>query len=89
LTQGKWGTERFGHQSRYPLEALEFLSPRHGLFGSYWATCQIGDWEVRMVNVHLMPVVLRRGSRLTDVLQTLTTAEQTHATEINQIVGVD
>ena len=80
--QGRWAAERFGFLSKYPLTDLRFDPPRHGLFGSYHATCAFGDKRIQVVNVHLTPFVVRRGGGLGDLFKLLAKTEQTHAAEM-------
>lgn len=77
--------ERFGYLSRYPLSNLRFDPPRHGLFGTYYATCTVGDKSVNLVNVHLAPFLARRGAGLGELLRALADGEKAHGAEMEQI----
>ncbi len=85
--RGAYAAERFGYLSKHRLTSLKFHPPvGKGLFGSYHARCRWQQQDIQLVNVHLMPLVIRRGARLTDVLGTYSQTEQVHAQEIERIV---
>jgi len=80
--KGRYGAERFVFASRWPLRELVFHPPTAGLFGFCTAVCDVGHSAVRLVNVHLSPVVIRRGAGVLEAMAALEQAESRHAAEI-------
>jgi endonuclease/exonuclease/phosphatase family metal-dependent hydrolase len=85
--RNQFGAERFGYLSRLPLRGLNFDAPKHGLFGTYYATVLIDGVAVHIANVHLSPFVVRRGSSLPQALSAISRIETAHRDEINQILS--
>ena len=84
--EGKYYAERFAFASKSELTKLKYIPPTHGLFGFYMAQLRWQDELVQVVNVHLSPVQLQRGSGLSDALTGLSTVEAIHQNEIDAIV---
>jgi endonuclease/exonuclease/phosphatase family metal-dependent hydrolase len=83
--EGRYAAERFAFASRLPLTDFKFTPPEAGLFGFCTATIVVGDVPVHIINVHLTPVVLKQGDRLTAALTALSDAETKHESEIAAI----
>ena len=83
--RGKFGAERFGFLSRYPITSQVFVPPKHGLFGAYIAHVKMRDAELQVVNVHLQPVILPRNAGLREAVSAFAAMEKTHAKEISHI----
>lgn len=77
----------FGILSKHPIEKVTFLPPEHGMFGTQITRVDVGGQIVRVVNVHLQPVVVRRGASLASAVLAFTATEQTHSKEIERIHG--
>jgi len=87
---GRYAAERFAFASRVALRDVVFHPPANGLFGFFTATCRIGGEPVRLINVHLSPFVLRRGSGITGMMAALYRTEKQHHAEIEAICrGLD
>jgi endonuclease/exonuclease/phosphatase family metal-dependent hydrolase len=88
--QGRYAAERFAFASKLPLAEVEFTPPDAGLFGFCAATVRIGGEAIRIVNVHLTPVVLKQGDRFAAVMDALSDAEAKHKVEITAVTkGLD
>ncbi len=83
--RGKFAAERFGYLSKFPLRDVRFYRPTHGGFGSYFARCQVGDRDVQLANLHLMPFIPRRDEGIAGLLQGVTNIEEIHAGEVTEI----
>ncbi|WP_160148256.1 endonuclease/exonuclease/phosphatase family protein [Rubripirellula obstinata] len=84
---GKYAAERFAFASKTPLSNPKFTPPDAGLFGFYSTTISVGGTAIHVVNVHLSPVVLQRGDRITAVMNELSRTEAKHEIEIAAITG--
>jgi len=84
--RGRFGAERFGFLSRYPLGKTSFMPPKHGLFGAFVTHVELGGRTVRIVNAHLQPILLPRDARTRDALAALAAMEQTHGKEVTEIL---
>lgn len=84
--EGKYYAERFAYASKSELAKLKFFPPSRGLFGFYFAQLKLKEEWVQVVNVHLSPVQLQRGSGFSDALNALSSAEEIHTQEIEAIV---
>jgi endonuclease/exonuclease/phosphatase family metal-dependent hydrolase len=88
--EGRFAAERFGFLSRLPLRNVRFVPPQHGLFGTYCADLDVRGQALRIVNVHLSPLLVRRGAGLRDAYAALRNMEQTHTDEARRILeGID
>lgn len=83
--EGRYAAERFAFASKAPLREIVFHPPANGLFGFYTAVCDFGDTPVRLVNVHLSPFVIRRGSGILDAMAAVNRMENEHTAEIQAI----
>lgn len=82
-----WAAEqRFTIASKKELRDLTFHPSDAGLFGFYSATIQLGTTSVRIINVHLSPLLMRRGGGIRQAIKAFTDAEEKHAAEIEAIV---
>ena len=61
--------------------------PVDGLFGIYFATLQHQAQDIKVVNVHLSPFSIRRGSNLGQALRAIGAVEEVHQQEIGKIIG--
>ncbi len=84
---GAYGAERFAFASRLKPRDLKFHPPRAGLFGFYGATYRLGDQDVRILNVHLTPFVIARGSGLREAMGALMATEEKHRQEIEAVLA--
>ncbi len=84
--KGEYAAERFTFASKTELRDLTFHPPDAGLFGFYSATFQLGTKNVRIVNAHLSPLLMRRGDQIQQAIKALTDAEEKHAAEIEAIL---
>lgn len=85
--QGKYYAERFGFLSKTQLTHVDYAPPIDGLFGTYFATIKHDGKAVNVVNVHLSPFTVQRGSNLPQALAALTKVEVVHQKEIESIIG--
>ena len=83
--KGRYAAERFGVLSRYPISRLDFVPPKHGLFGVCVGEIRVGDQTVQIANVHLNPVMIPRGSNLLGILAAFNNIEKIHADEIELV----
>lgn len=79
--QGKYLAERFVFASKLAPRDLQFQPPKAGLFGFYAATFSVGGKEVRVINAHLSPFIVRRNAGMLDVMAAISTTEEKHAAE--------
>lgn len=86
--QGRYAAERFAFASKLPLTDVKFTPPDAGLFGFCTATIVVGDVSVHIINVHLTPVVLKRGDLIAAAMTALSDAETKHEAEIAAIATV-
>ncbi|MFU7559408.1 endonuclease/exonuclease/phosphatase family protein [Roseiconus sp. JC912] len=86
--QGRYAAERFSFASKLPLSDVRFIPPSAGLFGFCTANIVVGDVPVQIINVHLTPVVLKRGDRVAAAMLALSDAEAKHEVEIAAISTV-
>ncbi len=86
--QGGYAAERFAFASKLPLADVKFTPPDAGLFGFCTTTVVVGDLSVHIINIHLTPVVLKRGDRISAVMTALSDAERVHESEIAAIATV-
>lgn len=84
--KGKYAAERFTIASKKELRDLTFHPPDAGLFGFYSATIQLRTKDVRILNVHLSPLLIRRGDGIRQAIEAFTDAEEKHTEEIEAIV---
>lgn len=85
--KGRFAAERFAFASKTHLTDPKYSAPADGLFGFYAVTVSIDDTHVRVINMHLTPVVLKRGDRFTAAMTALSDAEAKHKAEIVAITG--
>ncbi|TWU02634.1 endonuclease/exonuclease/phosphatase family protein [Stieleria varia] len=83
---GRYAGERFAFASKTELSDLKFTPPSAGLFGFYSAQLNRSGKAVHLVNVHLTPFQINRGSGLRDAMKALSTTEKKHVLEIERIV---
>ena len=83
---GEYAAERFALASKTELADLTFYPPDAGLFGFCSATIQLGNVRVRIINVHLSPVLMRGGFGIRQAFEAFADAEAKHAAEIDGIV---
>lgn len=83
---GRYAEERLAFASKIPLREVIYSPPGKGFFGFYSAACPMGETTVKLINVHLTPFVIRRGSGITDVLAEMKGTEDKHAAEMEAIV---
>ena len=83
--RGKYRAERAGFLSKTKLRDLAFTPPAGGLFGTHFATIDDSDREVRIVNVHLSPFTIRRGSGFRQALRDIASVEGAHQKESQAI----
>jgi endonuclease/exonuclease/phosphatase family metal-dependent hydrolase len=86
--QGQYAAERFALASKIELAELSFVPPAAGLFGFYSAKLQFAGEVIHVVNVHLAPVLLGRGSGIRDAMAALSSTEEIHRAEIAAIAEV-
>lgn len=86
--QGRYAAERFAFASKLPLADVKFTPPDAGLFGFCTATIVVGEVSVHIINVHLSPVVLKRGEGIAAAMTALSDAENKHEAEIAAIANV-
>ena len=84
--QGKYYAERFGFLSKTQLSHVDYTPPVDGLFGTYFASIKHNGRVVNVVNVHLSPFVVQRGSNLPQAISALTKVEAVHQKEIESII---
>lgn len=84
---GAYAAERLAFASQLPPRDLKFYPPRAGLFGFYAATFTIGDRNIRVLNLHLTPILLTRGSGLRDAMGALMATEEKHRQEIEAVLA--
>ena len=85
--EGRYYAERFGILSRVPLQSMAFHEPVHGLFGFVTARTVVGDEVVQIINVHLDPLRTQDVDSLPSLLAQYSAIEQTHAREIEAVLG--
>jgi endonuclease/exonuclease/phosphatase (EEP) superfamily protein YafD len=85
---GRYGAERFAFASKLKLSEVSYVPPDAGLFGFYCAQLQFDGDTIHIVNVHLSPFLIRRGSGLRDAMAAFSATEKRHAAEIGAIVEV-
>ena len=85
--EGRYAGERFAFASKIQLTDLSFTPPTDGLFGFYSAKLNFAGDTVHVVNVHLTPFQMDRGSGIRDAIDALSTAEQKHDIEIAAIAS--
>ena len=83
--EGRYAAERFAFASKVSLRELVFRPPEKGLFGFYTAVCDFDDTPVRLVNVHLSPFLIERGSSILDAMDAMGRTEEKHTAEIRAI----
>ncbi|QDV87858.1 endonuclease/exonuclease/phosphatase family protein [Planctomycetes bacterium TBK1r] len=83
---GRYAGERFAFASKIELTDVTFVPPTAGLFGFYSANLNLSGTHVRIVNVHLTPLQIKRGGGIRDAMAALSTTEDKHAIEIDAIV---
>jgi endonuclease/exonuclease/phosphatase family metal-dependent hydrolase len=66
---------------------VEYVAPVNGLFGTYFATVKHEGKAINIVNVHLSPFVVQRGSNLPQAIAALTSVEVVHQKEIESILS--
>jgi len=81
------GAGGFGFVSKHELADVRFTPPTAGWFGSYSCRVRVNDATVRIVSVHLMPVLPKPGATVMGVLSMLTATEGTRKKEISALVG--
>ncbi len=64
------------------------MPPDAGLFGICTATIVVGDVSVQIIKVHLTPVVLNHGDRISTAWTALSDAETKHISEIAAIAKI-
>jgi endonuclease/exonuclease/phosphatase (EEP) superfamily protein YafD len=84
--KGHYYAERFAFASRVKPQDIIFAPPEHGLFGSYSATFPCGEQAVRVINVHLSPFGIPRGSTFVEGMAAISGTESKHAREIAEIL---
>jgi len=79
---GRYAEERFGFISKMPLSDIRYAPPVDGLFGTFFATVTHNTQAVKLVNVHLSPFVISRGSTFQQAIQAVSSVEAVHRKEI-------
>ena len=82
---GHFAEEGLAFASKTPLRDVTFSPPDKGFFGFFSATCRMGETNVRLINVHLTPFLIRPGAGIMGVLAEIQGAEDTHAAEMEAI----
>jgi endonuclease/exonuclease/phosphatase (EEP) superfamily protein YafD len=82
---GRFAAERFAFASKIPLQEVAFTPPDKGLFGFYSASCDLGGTRTTLINVHLTPFGVQRGSDILQMITTVCDTERTHAAEIGDV----
>lgn len=82
---GRYFAERFGLLSRWPLSEIQFDQPKHGLFGTLTAKINVSGQMIQLVNVHLTPFTIRRGSNALQAFRAVSAVEVQHKNEIERI----
>ena len=82
---GKFGAERFGFLSKRPLKEITFSPPVHGFFGTYSAVFTHQKRSIKIVNVHLSPFFIRKGSSLLQAMQAISAVENAHKKEMETV----
>lgn len=85
--RGRFAAERFGFLSKRPLKEVHYDPPVDGLFGTYFCTINHNKRSVRIVNVHMSPFTVRRGSSVRQAFQAMSAVESIHQKEIRRIVA--
>jgi endonuclease/exonuclease/phosphatase (EEP) superfamily protein YafD len=85
--RGRYAAERFAFAAKRELSDVSYTPPDAGLFGFYSARLPFDGQTIHIVNVHLTPFVIARGSGLRDAMAALSATEKTHAAEIATIVA--
>jgi len=75
----------FAWLSRVPLRDAVFVPARDGLFGTWYATAEVGGRALRLVNVHLAPIRASSGDRPAAWLRAVAAMEKVHAREIARV----
>lgn len=83
--RGKFAAERFGFLSKTPLNAIQYEPPSKGLFGTYFATVTHHNRDIRIVNVHLNPFLIPKGSGFRQAFHAISKVEDIHKREIAAI----
>lgn len=84
--RGEYGAERFGILSRLPVNSYEFVAPEHGLFGFFIADAQFNSRPIRIIAVHLQPILFPNDPGVRDVLSAIGAVEKMHRAEIDAVV---
>ena len=84
--EGRFAAERFAFASKTELKELVYVPPTAGLFGFYSANLDIDGTRVHVVNVHLTPFTIKRGSGIAGAMTALSETEDKHQIEIDAIV---
>lgn len=82
---GRFAEERLAFASRIQLRQVTYSPPGQGFFGFYTAMCPVGDTEVKLINVHLTPFMVHRGSGIPAIWAEIQRAEGAHAEEMKAI----
>jgi endonuclease/exonuclease/phosphatase family metal-dependent hydrolase len=83
---GKLPAERFAFASKVKLRDVKFHPPKTGLFGFYTATFFWGKDEIRLVSVHLTPIMVPQNATFMVAMNAVSAIEGKHATEIAAIL---
>ena len=83
---GRFAGERFAFASKYVLADVKFTPPSAGLFGFYTATLRHPSALIRVVNAHLTPFRIKRGSGIREAMSMISQTERSHEMEINTIM---
>lgn len=85
--RNEYFAERSGLISRWPLRNLKFAPPvEGGLFGTLMAEATVDGQTVQLVNVHLTPFQVRRGTNVASVMTAMGRTESVHQREAARLV---
>ncbi|MEM8671795.1 MAG: endonuclease/exonuclease/phosphatase family protein [Planctomycetota bacterium] len=84
--KGRFAAERFAFASKTELKGLVYVPPTAGLFGFYSAELDFGGTTVNVIDVHLTPITIKRGSGITGAMTALSETEERHEIEIDAII---
>jgi endonuclease/exonuclease/phosphatase family metal-dependent hydrolase len=84
--RGQYLAERFAFASNLELTDIEYSPPKVGLFGCYRAKAKWAGRSIRIYNVHLTPVVVRRRT-VNAALAAFEDAESKHGEEVKGLLS--
>jgi len=85
--RNEYFAERSGLISRWPLRNLKFAPPvEGGLFGSLMAETSVNGQTVQLVNVHLTPFQVKRGTTVARVMTAMGRTESVHQREAARLL---